>query len=60
MDDNTEAQLAYEDAVIQIRDSVRLMKSEGHDFSSKGARTAFKKKLVDTMKKVASDKRIFQ
>ena len=60
MDDNTQEQLAYEEAVIQVRDGIRAMKAEGHDFSQKGTRTAFKKQLVDTMKRVVKDKRIFQ
>ena len=60
MDDNTQDQIAYDDAVMQIRDAVRELRAAGTNFDDKGVRTAFKKKLVDTMKRVSKDKRIFQ
>ena len=60
MDDKTQEQLQYDNAVIQVRDTIREMKAEGHDFSQKGQRTAFKKKLVDLTKKVSQDKRIWK
>lgn len=59
MDDNTKNQLAYEEAVMQIRDAVREMSEAGIDFTKKAVRQQYKKQLVDTMKKVANDKRIF-
>ena len=59
MDANTEHQLAYEEAVLQIRDAVREMSEAGTDFTKKAVREHYKKQLIDTMKKVANDKRIF-
>ena len=60
MDDRTRDQLSYEEAVLEIQKAVREMKETGVDFSLKANRTAFKKKLIDTMKRIANDKRIFK
>lgn len=60
MDDNTKDQLAYEEAVMEIQKAVRQMKRTGVDFSNKANRKAFKNRLVDTMKRVVNDKRIFE
>ena len=54
------AQISYDAAVMQIRDAVRELRAAGTNFDDKGTRTAFKKRLVDTMTRVSKDKRIFQ
>ena len=60
MDDNTKDQLMYEEAVKEVQETVRKMREDGADFTSKAAKAAFRKKLIDTMKRIASDKRIFE
>ena len=60
LDDKTQEQLMYEEAVTEVRDSVRKMKEDGADFKSAKARKAFRDNMINTMTKVANDKRIFE
>lgn len=60
MDDNTKQQLEFEEAVIQLREAVRIMRDGGADLSKKWQREALKDRFVDTMKRVVNDKRIFE
>ena len=59
VDKNTQNQLMYEEGVIRVRDSIREMKAEGADFSKKENRKKFITQLIDTTKKIAHDKRIW-
>ena len=59
VDSNTEDQLKYEEAIMEIRNAVRELRAQGTDFSKKAVRKAFTDNIIQTTKKVVHDKRIW-
>ena len=60
MDDKTQDQLMYEEAVQTVRESILEQKEAGVDFSKRAVREKFKLDIIQTATRLANDKRIFE
>ena len=60
MDDKTQRQLEYEDAVKECRKAVQALRDSGVDFSKRTVREEFKLNIVRMATKLSKDKRIFE